>query len=74
METKIKKALDKVRPALQMDGGDIEFVNFDEKKGILAVKLLGMCASCPMSEITLKEGIETELKNALPEIKEVRAV
>jgi len=74
MENKIKQALDKVRPALQMDGGDIEFVRFDTDKGILEVKLIGACAGCPMSQITLKEGVEAEVKRQVPEVKEVRAV
>ena len=62
-----------IRPSLQMDGGDIRLVDFDEDSGVLSVELQGHCAHCPMMEYTLKEGIETELKARLPQIKEVRA-
>lgn len=71
---KIKQALEKIRPALQADGGDVHFVDFDEKSGILKVELMGMCSHCPMAQITLKQGIESELKKEIPEIKEVIAV
>lgn len=71
---KIKQALEKVRPTLQMDGGDLEFVDFNEKSGTLKIKLLGMCSGCPMSQITLKEGIESEIKKTVSEVKEVLAV
>lgn len=63
-----------IRPSLQMDGGDVSFVNFDETTGILKVRLEGHCAHCPMSNITLKQGIEVEIKNQLPEVKSVEAV
>lgn len=71
MINKIKKSLNKIRPMLQADGGDVEFVSFDEKTGILKVELIGMCAHCPMAEITLKQGIEAEIKKEIPEVKEV---
>jgi len=71
MEEKIKKALNKVRPALQADGGDAAFVAFNEETGVLQVQLLGMCAGCPMAQFTLKEGIEKTIKEAIPEVKEV---
>lgn len=71
---KIKKEIEKIRPALQMDGGDVQFVNFDEKTGVLKVELMGHCAHCPMSSITLKQGIEEDMKKAVKEVKEVRAV
>lgn len=73
-KNKIKKALDKIRPSLQADGGDVELVGFDEKKGVVKVKLVGMCAHCPMSDITLKQGIEEEIKKEVPEVKVVEAV
>lgn len=62
-----------IRPSLQMDGGDLRLVDFDETTGVLKVELQGHCAHCPMSEYTLKAGIETELKARLPQIKEVQA-
>lgn len=74
VEGKIKEALDKIRPALQMDGGDVEFVKYDEANGVVQVSLVGMCAHCPMSQITLKQGIETEVKKMVPQVKEVIAV
>jgi len=74
LENKIKKALEKIRPALQADGGDVHFVNFDKKSGRLKVELMGMCAHCPMAEMTLKQGIEQEIRKEVPEVKEVVSV
>ena len=74
IENKIKKALDKIRPALQADGGDVEFVGWDEKTGIVKVRMAGMCVGCPMAQITLKQGIEAEVKKEVAEVKEVVAV
>lgn len=74
MEQQIEKVLEQVRPALRMDGGGIEFVKFDETTGAVHVRLRGACVGCPMSEITLKMGIEAALQDALPQIKEVIAV
>jgi len=74
IENKIKNVLDKIRPLLQMDGGDVYFVNFDAKSGLLKVKLMGHCAHCPMSQLTLKQGVEFEIKKAVEEVKEVKAV
>ncbi|OGF27433.1 hypothetical protein A2303_04490 [Candidatus Falkowbacteria bacterium RIFOXYB2_FULL_47_14] len=71
IEEKIKKALEKVRPSLQADGGDVEFVSWDEKSGQVKVSLTGMCLHCPMSAITLEQGIAVEVKNAVPEVKSV---
>ena len=71
---KIKNILEKIRPSLQMDGGDVNFVDFDVKSGVLKVELMGHCAHCPMSAITLKQGIEAEIKKEVKEVKEVRAV
>jgi len=74
IEEKIKKELEKIRPALQMDGGDVEFIAYDKKNGVLNVELIGRCIHCPMSQITLKMGIEEEIKKAIPVIKEVRSI
>lgn len=71
-ETKIKELLDKyVKPAVQGDGGHIEFKSFD--KGIVTLSLQGSCSSCPSSTITLKSGIEGLLKRMVPEVEEVVA-
>jgi len=74
MKEKVKKAIEKIRPSLQMDGGDIELVEVDEKKGIVKVRLQGACATCPMSTMTLKMGVEAELKKTVKGVKEVVAV
>lgn len=74
VEDEIKNVLEQIRPSLQMDGGDVHFVNFDATTGVLKVELMGHCAHCSMSTITLKQGIEAELKAAVPAVKEVRAV
>ncbi|KKR21762.1 MAG: Nitrogen-fixing NifU domain protein [Parcubacteria group bacterium GW2011_GWE2_39_37] len=71
---KINQALEKIRPALQMDGGDVHVVDFSESTGVLKVELLGMCSHCPMSQITLKQGIEAEVMKAVPAVKSVIAV
>jgi Fe-S cluster biogenesis protein NfuA len=72
MQDKVKEVLDKVRPALQRDGGDVEFIGVND--GTVKVKLTGACAGCPMSTLTLKNGIERILKQEVPEVKEVVAV
>jgi len=72
MKEKVEKALNKIRPALQADGGDVELV--EVKDGVVKVKLTGACGGCPMSQMTLKMGIERQLKKDVPEIKEVQAV
>jgi len=74
MKKEVEKILDKIRPALQMDGGDVELVEVDEKEGIVKVTLQGACAHCPMSQITLKNGIEAELKKQIKGVKEVISV
>ena len=72
MLEKVQTALNKIRPMLQRDGGDVELVGIEGK--IVKVKLQGACAGCPMSQMTLKMGIEKRIKEALPSIKEVVAV
>lgn len=74
IEQKIKAVLDEVRPHLQMDGGDVEFVAFDEATGELQVKLQGACHGCPMSAITLQNGIGHVVKEKVKEVKEIKAV
>jgi Fe-S cluster biogenesis protein NfuA len=72
LETRLIKALEQVKPQLQADGGDIEYVGFDD--GIVKVKLKGSCSGCPMSAMTLKMGVENFLKKQIPEVKKVEAV
>jgi Fe-S cluster biogenesis protein NfuA len=70
MREKVEAALDKVRPMLQADGGNVELVDVTED-GIVKVRLQGACAGCPMSQMTLRNGIERVLKQHIPEIKAV---
>ncbi len=72
MKEKVEKALEKIRPALMADGGNVELV--DVEGDVVKVKLTGACGGCPMSQLTLKMGIERFLKKEIPEIKEVVAV
>lgn len=72
MQEQVKRVLEDVRPALQRDGGDVEFV--DVKDGVVQVKLQGACAGCPMSQMTLAFGIQRVLKEKIPEIERVEAV
>ncbi|ACZ62610.1 MULTISPECIES: NifU family protein [Dehalococcoides] len=71
MLEKVEAVLDKIRPALEADGGNVELV--DVVDGVVKVKLVGACAGCPMSTMTLKNGIERILKREIPEVKEVVA-
>ncbi|MCL2112271.1 MAG: NifU family protein [Clostridiales bacterium] len=73
MEEKIKEALEKIRPYLQRDGGDVEFVEYTEEK-VVKVRLRGACAGCPGAQMTLKNGIERLLKEEYPEIAGVEGV
>jgi Fe-S cluster biogenesis protein NfuA len=71
MKDRVEKILAKIRPQLQMDGGDIELL--DVVDGVVKVRLKGACGSCPMSMMTLKMGVERAVKQEIPEIKEVIA-
>jgi Fe-S cluster biogenesis protein NfuA len=73
MREKVEKALNKIRPMLQADGGDVELVEVT-KDGVVKVKLTGTCGGCPMAQMTLKSGIERVLKEEVPDIKSVEAV
>ena len=72
MKEKIEKALAKIRAGLQQDGGDIELVGIEN--GVVKVRLKGACAGCPMSQMTLANFVETEIRKEVPEIKRVQAV
>jgi Fe-S cluster biogenesis protein NfuA len=71
MKEKIEAALNKIRPALQADGGNVEVV--DVKDGIVKVRLTGACGGCPMSTMTLKNAVEKVIREQLPEVKKVIA-
>ncbi|MEM4187564.1 MAG: NifU family protein [Candidatus Hadarchaeum sp.] len=73
MKKEVEAAIEKIRPALQADGGDVELVDVTDD-GIVKVRLVGACAGCPMSTMTLAFGIERELKKQVPGVKKVVAV
>ena len=70
---KVKNVIDQIRPYLQADGGDISFVNISDDN-VVNVELQGTCGTCPYSRMTLKNGVESAVKRALPEIKSVEAI
>jgi Fe-S cluster biogenesis protein NfuA len=72
LKKKIEDALEQVRPGLNADGGDVEFIGVSNN--VVKLRLTGACGSCPMSTYTLKQGIEATLKKLVPEIKSVEAV
>jgi len=72
MREKVEEALGEIRPFLEADGGNIELI--DVQEGVVKVRLTGACGSCPMSQMTLKRGVEARLKAKVPEVKEVVAI
>jgi len=72
VEDRIKAVLDGIRPALQADGGDVEFVAFND--GVVTVRMMGACGNCPMSMMTLKQGIEKRMKAEIPEVVAVESL
>jgi len=73
LKERVEKVLDEIRPALQMDGGDVELVDVEES-GVVKVKLMGNCGSCPSSTMTLKMGIERSIMENIPEVVSVEQV
>jgi len=73
MREKVEKALEKIRPMLQADGGNVELVEVTAE-GVVKLKLTGACGCCPMSQMTLKMGVERILKQEVPEVKEIIAL
>jgi Fe-S cluster biogenesis protein NfuA len=71
---RIETTLDTIRPALQVDGGDVEVVDFDGATGLLQLRLVGACGACPISWMTVKHGIERRIRAGVPEVTEVQAV
>ncbi len=74
MKEKVQAVVNKIRPNLAMDGGDIELVDVDEQGGVVKVRLKGACAGCPASQMTLKMYVEATIKREVPEVKSVVAV
>lgn len=72
MFERVKKVLDKIRPSLQADGGDVKLISVDDN--VVKVQLTGSCGGCPFSQMTLKMGIERTVKEEIPEIKEVISI
>jgi Fe-S cluster biogenesis protein NfuA len=72
LKDKVENALNKVRPSLQADGGDVQLIDVDDQ-GVVKVKLTGACGGCPMSQMTLKMGIEKILKQNVPEVTRVES-
>lgn len=70
----LNKILDSIRPALARDGGSLELVSYDQAKGIVEISFVGACAHCPVSDVTLKQLIEAEIRSQMPDIREVRSV
>lgn len=73
LREQVEQALDRIRPALQQDGGDLELIDVTDD-GTVKIKLTGACGSCPMSQMTLKMGIEQRLREEVPEVALVEAV
>ena len=73
MKEKVEEVLETIRPSLIADGGNVELVDVDDE-GVVRLRLTGHCAGCPMSQMTLKNGIERVLKSAIPEVQQVLAV
>jgi Fe-S cluster biogenesis protein NfuA len=73
-QEKVKRVLDGVRPFLQADGGDVEYLRFRAESGVLEVRWDGTCRICPMSKLTLRAGVERALMKELPEVRRVEAV
>lgn len=69
MEEKIKEVLNKIRPYLQNDGGDVEFKRYEN--GVVYIKMTGACSNCPMASLTIEDGIENALINEIPEVIKV---
>lgn len=73
MEEAIRQALEtKIRPAVRLDGGDVEFISFEE--GVVTIRLFGACDGCPMSPVTLRAGVEAILRDEIPEVRQVVAI
>jgi Fe-S cluster biogenesis protein NfuA len=73
IEAKVRNVIEQIRPYLQRDGGDIEYVNLTDDM-VVNVRLVGACGSCPFSTMTLKNGVEQAVVKAIPEIKSVEAI
>jgi Fe-S cluster biogenesis protein NfuA len=71
---RIESSLETIRPALHVDGGDVEFVDFNQEDGVVQLRLVGACGHCPISNMTVKHGIERRIKSMVPEVTAVEAI
>ena len=71
---RIEDALEAIRPALHIDGGDVEFIDFNDVDGVAQIRLVGACGGCPISNVTVKHGIERRIRAAVPEVTQVAVV
>ncbi len=74
MEDQVRTTIEKIRPAIQADGGDIVLLGVDEGTGVVTIELVGACVSCPASTVTLKAGVERIMKDRVPGVTAVEAV
>lgn len=74
IQERIERALDQIRPALRMDGGNVELVDYDSEQKVVRLRMLGACGGCPMSTMTLKMGIERAIRHSVPEVRSVEAI
>ena len=74
IQEEIANSLEQIRPALQRDGGDVEFVEYETDTGILKVRLMGACRGCPYSQMTLSQGIKKALQQNFPQLTDVVSV
>lgn len=74
MQERVQKVIETIRPALQRDGGDIEFAGIEDTDKVVLVRLRGACMGCPMSTLTIKGYVEKTIKQQIPEVSEVRVV
>jgi Fe-S cluster biogenesis protein NfuA len=74
IKERIESSLDTIRPALHVDGGDVEFVGFNQEDGVVQLRLVGACGQCPISSMTVKHGIERRIRAMVPEVTAVEAI
>lgn len=74
MRGRVEQALDKVRPAMQADGGDARIVECDEKRGSVSIEMIGACKGCPLSQLDFVYAIESLIRREVPEVREILAV
>lgn len=74
MRGRVEQALDKVRPAMQADGGDARVVECDEKRGSVSIEMIGACKGCPLSQLDFAYAIESLIRREVPEVREILAV